>query len=221
MQVLPAGLRVAGAGLAAEYALAERPEAAEPLDIDVEQLARPLALIADDRATRWSREPRDAIAAKHLPDRRGRQAELSSDDQGTRIRVLACREDPLLHPARQPARLVLGHRRTISQRRPAALLVAAPQPVAGRAARAAGRRGRLRTLTGKNKRDNTATRLEREAHPSRRLRSVEHSGPPQRAGVSTTTSLAGGPDAISRLAGVSATELAGRLLCSGPSRAYY
>ena len=90
-------------------------------------------------------------------------------------------------------------RTTICQRRPAALLVAAPQPVA---ARAASGRGRLRTLTGKNERDNTATRLEREAHPSRRLRSVEHSGPPQRAGVSTTTSLAGGPDAISRLAGV-------------------
>jgi transposase len=51
------------------------------------------------------------------------------------------------------------------------------------------------------RRDNARLR-EGEAHPSRRLRSVEHSGPPQRAGVSTTTSLAGGPDAISRLAGV-------------------
>jgi hypothetical protein len=75
-------------------------------------------------------------------------------------------------------------------------------PIAGGAARSAGGRGRLRTLTSKNKRDETATRFEREAHPSRRLRSVQHSGPPQRAGVSTTTRLAGGPDAISRLAGV-------------------
>jgi hypothetical protein len=90
----------------------------------------------------------------------------------------------------------------VRQRRPAALLVATPEPVAGRPARTAGGRGRLRTLTSKNQRNKTATRLERKPHPSRRLRSVQHSGPPKRTGVSTTTSLAGGPDTISRLAGV-------------------
>src|SRR5438477_912766 len=191
LQVLPAGVTVAGAGLVAEDALAECPEAAELLDVDVQQLTRAGA-----------RSDGPAVAAEHPPDRRGWQAELAGDDQRPRLRELACRQDPLLELSRKPPRLPLRHRRPVGQRRPATLLVAPPQAVTGRAARTAGGRGRLRTLTSKNKRNETTTRLERVAHPSRRLHSVEHSGPPQRAGISTTTSLAGGPDTISRLAGV-------------------
>ena len=49
VQVLPAGAEAAFADLAAEDALAERPEATEPLDVDVQQLAGPGALVAADR----------------------------------------------------------------------------------------------------------------------------------------------------------------------------
>src|SRR6266566_3627346 len=201
VQVLPAGVTVAREPVAMD-ALADRPETAELLDVDVNELARPLALVADDRAPCRSRQPRDAIAAEHLPHGRGWQAELSGHDQRARLRVLARRQDPPLELPGQPAGLMPRHRRPVGERRPAALLVAAPEPVTGGTARTASGRGRLRTLSSKNTGNKTATRLEREPHPSRRLRSVEHSGPPKRAGVSTTARLAGGPDAISRLAGV-------------------
>src|SRR5215207_3730663 len=71
VQVLPAGVTTAVADVGAEDTLADRPEAAQALDVDVHELARPLPLVADDRATTGSPQAGDAVAAKHLPHGRG------------------------------------------------------------------------------------------------------------------------------------------------------
>src|SRR5712692_143157 len=85
-------------------------------------------------------------------------------------------EDLPLDLRRQPPRLTPRRRRTINKRRPATLLIATPEAIAGRPARTAGGRGRLRALTSKNKLHDPTTRLEREEHPSGRLNSVRHPG---------------------------------------------
>src|SRR5438552_17833337 len=100
----------------------DRPEAPQSLDVDVDELAGPGALVALNRLTRWQPEPGNTVAAQYFPDRRGGQAKLAGDDQRPRLRVLAGRQDLLLELPREPPRLPLGHRRTINQPRPAALL---------------------------------------------------------------------------------------------------
>src|SRR6266566_2661152 len=60
VQVLPAGVTVAREPVAMD-ALADRPETAELLDVDVNELARPLALVADDRAPCRSRQASRAV----------------------------------------------------------------------------------------------------------------------------------------------------------------
>jgi len=57
MQVLPACTAVEIARLGTEYALADRPEAAELLDVDVHQLTRPGALIPLHRLARRQPQP--------------------------------------------------------------------------------------------------------------------------------------------------------------------
>ena len=66
VQVLPAG---AGAALHAvlEDPFADLVEAAELFRVDVQQLARTVALVADARAAGRSRQPRAAGAVEHLP----------------------------------------------------------------------------------------------------------------------------------------------------------
>jgi hypothetical protein len=145
VQVLPAGTAVAGKPIAVD-ALTDRPEAAELLDVDVHQLTGPRALIPLHRLPRRQPQPRDAVAAQHLPHRRGRHTELASNDQRACLRVRARSEDPLLELARASARLPLRRRRPIGERRPAACLVAAPEPITARTTGAAGGRGGLRTL---------------------------------------------------------------------------
>src|SRR3954451_8516188 len=105
------------------------------------------------------------MPAQHLPDGGGGQPQLAGDDQRTRVGVLARSEDPLLELGRAPARLPPWHRRPIKQRRPAALLVATPEPIARRPTRAAGGRGRLRTHPLDDQRNEPTARLERETHP--------------------------------------------------------
>src|SRR5581483_797902 len=61
VQVLPAGVAVAGEPVAVD-AFADRPEAAELLDVDVHKLARSLALVADNRSACRSPQARDAVA---------------------------------------------------------------------------------------------------------------------------------------------------------------
>jgi hypothetical protein len=70
VQVLPAGVAVAGESVAVD-ALADRPETAELLDVDVHELARPLTLVTDNRSACRQAQPRNAVAAEHLPDGRG------------------------------------------------------------------------------------------------------------------------------------------------------
>jgi len=57
VQVLPAGVTVAGPGLVTEHALAECPEAAALLDVDVQQLTRAGALVATDRLASGQLQP--------------------------------------------------------------------------------------------------------------------------------------------------------------------
>ena len=113
---------------------------------------------------------------QHLPDGRGRQSELAGHDQRPRLRVLTCRQDPLLELARQTPRLAPGHRRPVDKRRPASLQVATPESIAGRAACAAGGRGLLRTRASKDQLHDPAARLERVAHPLRRANCITHLG---------------------------------------------
>jgi hypothetical protein len=182
VQVLPAGV-AAAADAVLEDRLADRPEAAELLRVDMQQLTRPGALVADAPVARSSGQTRAARPAQDLADRRGGTLEDSGDHCRASMEILAPGEDLLLSLGRQAARLPLRRRGPVTESGPAALLEASPQPVAGRAAGAAGRRSRPRRLTSKNTLDNPAARLEREAHPSRRLRSVRHPGLPEEMGL--------------------------------------
>jgi len=164
VQVLPAGATVAMQPVAVDP-LADRPEATKLLDVDVYQFPWPRTLVAADGLTRGQPQAGDTVAAQHLPHGRGWQPELTGDDQRPRLGVLARSEDPLLELARTPPRLTHRHRRAVSQRRPTALLEASPEPISGRTARAAGGRGRRRTLTRKDQADDPTARLERVTHP--------------------------------------------------------
>ena len=109
MQVLPAGVTGAVEAIA-EDRLADRPEAAEPLDVDVDELAWPLALVALDRLSRRQPQPRAAVTAQHLPDRRRRPPEQPADDQRACMRIGARLEDLRLGLGRKPTRLAARHR---------------------------------------------------------------------------------------------------------------
>jgi len=159
VQVLPAGAPGAMRPLA-EDRLADCPGAAEALDVDADELAGPLALVALDRRARWQPQSRAPVTARQLPHRRGWAAEQGADDHRSRVRAGTRREDLRRGLGRAAPRLPAGHRRTVEQRRPAALLEAAPEPVAGRAAGAAGGRGRRRARTGADKRNQATARLE-------------------------------------------------------------
>jgi hypothetical protein len=74
VKVLPADPSVAvrAASLVAEHTLARLPEAPEFLGVDVQQLARPLALVAAGAASGrfcGARQTRAAMSAQDLPDR--------------------------------------------------------------------------------------------------------------------------------------------------------
>src|SRR5262249_57415435 len=120
----------------------------------------------------------DSVATQHLPNRRRRQSELTTDDQRASLGVLARRQDPPLKFRRRPSRLMLGHRRPVGQRCPTTLPESPPKPVARSPARTAGRRSSLRTLSGKDQRHEPTTRLERETHPPRRAHTLPPLLPP-------------------------------------------
>jgi hypothetical protein len=69
VQVLPTGPAAAVADLLTEHARAERPEAPQALDVDVQELAGPLALVAAHRLARGQAQARDAVTAEHLDGR--------------------------------------------------------------------------------------------------------------------------------------------------------
>ena len=66
VEVLPAGAFAAGQAVA-EDRLADRSEAAEPLDVHVDELAGACALVALHRLACCPRQPRAAVATQHLP----------------------------------------------------------------------------------------------------------------------------------------------------------
>ena len=68
VQMLPAGAAGAVDAVLAD-AFADRPEAAKLLRVHMQELARPLALIADARVAASARQPRAARPAQHLADR--------------------------------------------------------------------------------------------------------------------------------------------------------
>mgnify|MGYP006286533707 CR=1 FL=1 len=63
--------------------MADAIDAAELLAVEVQELARSLALVADDRRPRLERaQPAETVAAQHAADRRDRPAEPACDHRG-------------------------------------------------------------------------------------------------------------------------------------------
>src|SRR5262249_29862060 len=135
VEVLPAGAAAQVAGRGTENPFADGPEAAQLLDVDVHELARPAALVAAHPAPLRTREPRATVPGTPLPDRGGRKPRRARDDRRAGVRVPARGGDALLELGRDPPRLPLRHRRPIDRRRPAAFTEATPEPIAGRSAR--------------------------------------------------------------------------------------
>ena len=209
VQVLPAG-PAAAIDPVLEDAFSDHVEAAQLLGIDVHQLARPCPLIPDDRIALGARQARAPPPPQHLPHRRRRPTRDDADHQRAGVRPLAQRHDLALGVLAKPARLAMRRRAAITQRCPPALAVAPPQPIPSSSAGAAGGRGRLRPHPPKHQPDHLAPRLDRIPHPTRRLHRLHHPGPPCELWTSTSTRLAGGPDNVSRLAGVWSIQLARR-----------
>ena len=97
VQVLPAGAAITGQPVAVDP-LADRPEAAELLGVDVQQLAGPCALVAPHRLTAGRANRETPCTAQHLPDGRSWQTELASDQRRARLGVLAPARISLLEP---------------------------------------------------------------------------------------------------------------------------
>jgi len=104
VQVLPAGARAA-LHTVLEDPLADVVETAELLGVDMQQLARTLALITHPRIALRAGQPRAAGATQDLADRRGRPVNSSSDHQGARPQMLAPAQDLRLRLGRKTQRL--------------------------------------------------------------------------------------------------------------------
>ena len=205
--MLPAGPAGADDPVLAN-ALADLEEAPQLLAVDLQELARALALVAHASIACRSGKPRAACAAQHLPHGGGRALDDRGDHCRASTELGSPGEDLLLRLRGEPSGLPDRRRGAIHERSPAALPVATTQPVAGRAAGTAGGRG----LAGSHRR-RSGTRVDtstRTRNASAWAGTLDHaSGSPSRAGISTTPRLAGGPDVISRLAGVWLVQLIG------------
>jgi hypothetical protein len=119
--VLPSDPAVSlrAARLGAEDTLARFPEAAELLRVDVQQLARALALVAARAAGGGARprQPRAAVTAQHLPDRRRRVGDEAGEAHRSKGRAPASCDDSLFNLGRQAPRLVPWRRRAVLERR--------------------------------------------------------------------------------------------------------
>ena len=102
-QVVPAGFAFAAVGQAC-VGVARSLDAAEPFDVDVDQLAGPLPFVADHRFTHGWVEAGDAVAAQDRVHRRDRYAELPADRVRPRPELPAGLEDRPLKPNRGPSR---------------------------------------------------------------------------------------------------------------------
>jgi hypothetical protein len=91
-QVVPAGFAFGAVGQAC-VGVAGPLDAAEPFDVDVDQLAGPLPFVADHRLTHGWVEAGDAVAAEDRVHRRDRYAELPADRVRPRPELPAGLED--------------------------------------------------------------------------------------------------------------------------------
>jgi hypothetical protein len=116
VQVLPAGAAlIALAGAVAGDAVADAVDPAELLDVNVDQLARMLALVADDgRLGLEGGEAVEADAAQRQPDRRAGQAKLAGDGR-TGPALAAQRLDAGGDLGGLPRRAVVGSGRAVAQ----------------------------------------------------------------------------------------------------------
>jgi len=94
VQELPAD--ATGAALSSTVtgdAVADAADAAERLGVDVDQFARPLALVADDSAQRIERrEPAETETAQRDANRGDRLAELAGDGRAREALAPQCRD---------------------------------------------------------------------------------------------------------------------------------
>ena len=107
-QVLPAGFPACSAAAVAGDAVAGLDDPAEFLDVDVHQLARPVALVTDRRLGLLAHtESRLAVAAQHRMHSRGRDTERESDRVRALVELGSLRQDRLLEKGRTaPGRMV-------------------------------------------------------------------------------------------------------------------
>src|SRR5690348_2553225 len=95
MNELPPSPAAAGAAIAVD-AVADALDAAEFLDVDMDELAGFVALIADDlRLGHQGRQPAEPVAAQHAPDRRDRMAQPLGDKRAGEM-LAAQRHDGVL-----------------------------------------------------------------------------------------------------------------------------
>lgn len=133
VRVLPAGARAALHAVLKDP-LADLVETTELLRFRVQELAGPGALVAHPRIGARSRETGAAGTTEGLADRRGGTTAGSRDHDSAGTQMLAPAEDLGLLVCTKTQRLPSWRRGTIRKRLPAALPVASPEAVAGRAA---------------------------------------------------------------------------------------
>jgi hypothetical protein len=76
--------------------LADLVKAPEALGVDMQELARALALIAQQLRAYGTRAGRASVTGQHLADRRGRQAEDRPEARRSIAAVLTCGEEARL-----------------------------------------------------------------------------------------------------------------------------
>jgi hypothetical protein len=197
MQVLPADTAILRwtTRLATKHAFARLPETAQLLGINVQELARRLTLISACAAggTNHPRQPRAAVSAQHLADRRRRIGDQACQPDRPKRRAPPSRQDHPLLLTRQPPPLPTRRRRPIPKTSPTSLPIPPPQPIPRRPTRTTPHRRHRRRHTSIDQRHNLAPRLPRQPLPSRTLRKLQTSGSPREQGVDTP-SLTGDPE---------------------------
>src|SRR5947208_13121359 len=127
-------------------------------------------------------------------------------DHGHHLRpgvgALADSHDLPLRLHTQPTWVRPRRGRAIPKRSPPTPLVAAPPPIPAGAAGPAQHRSLVRPLPRLDQHHQSTPRLPRKPHPTGRLHTLHHPGLLGDLWTSTSTRLAGGPDNVSRLAGV-------------------
>ncbi len=141
-QVLPAGPAL-GADRPAGRRVERSRDPAELFDVDMDQLARPLALVEDDRLRLLRIEAGAAVAAEDRVHRRSRQPELPADRMRPRLQPTPRAQHSPLDPPADPPGGTMRPARAILEALPAAMPSDPLRPGLPRTANH-GRRGRDR-----------------------------------------------------------------------------